>query len=416
MALKRKTRNSSWYILFFVWPFAVLIKSLTKLKNPHTKNIVWFFTAFFGLTFVIHSDGLDAFRYAQEFERIASNNLSFSEIFKLQIFDGKSLDFYKTLMIFGVSRVSESFKVYFFFIALIYGYFYSRNFWSVVSLIKGNLSEYQILLSYVFLFIIPFQDFQFVRFTTAAHIFFFGSFPYLTGGGKQRIIWIFTSMLVHFSFFIPITIFLIHLLLPKKTTLFFIFYIISVFFVELNLASINNFLALNAPDILQDKVTAYGREEFAEEVAETFSAVNWYIRYYHVAIDYAIVLLLSSIYLLRNKLLVKDSNLKNLISFTLLFTAFANLIVAFPSGFRFIVISRLFAVALIILSSNFLSNFVAYRVSKRISVPLFLFFLIISFRYFIDLAGISTFFGNSISVLISSDERTLIDFIKRLFY
>ncbi len=412
----RKNSNSIvlTYIFYFLWPFGILVKSLFDFKNPINKNFLWFFTVFVGFSLITTSEGLDAFRYAQEFELIAKTNKPIGDIFSIAYSDSGSLDIFRPLMMYLISRFTNNSHIFFAFIGIVYGFFFSRNFWYIIKKVQGGFTKFQVLVLFSFLFIFPIQALQFVRFSTAAHLFFFGAMPFIFEKDRKYIFFAVASIFVHFSFFIPVAVLLVYTYLPKNIHVFFVFYILTSFFIQIKLESINTVLESNAPELLEGKVASYGNEGYAESEVESISTANWYIQYFGKAMDYFIVLLIGYIYIFNRKYLMQNMGLFMLFGFTLFFASVANLVSLFPSGSRFIGVSRLFAIAVIVLNINSLKNSPGFKIVQLITTPVLIFFIIVALRFLVDTTGLLAYIGNPFLLFIFQDQVPVIDFIKSI--
>ncbi|MDB5275539.1 MAG: hypothetical protein JWR61_494 [Ferruginibacter sp.] len=402
------------YFFYFLWPFGMLVKSLFDFKNPRYKNFLWFFTVFVGLCLITTSEELDAFRYAREFELIAKTNKTIGDIFSIAYSDSGSLDIFRPLMMYLISRFTNNSHIFFAFVGVIYGFLFSRNFCYIIDKVQGDFTKFQILVLFSFLFIFPIQALQFVRFSTAAHLFFFGAMPFLFEKNTKYVFVAIASVFVHFSFFIPVAVLLVYIYLPKNVHLFFIFYILTSFFIQVKLESINTVLESNAPELLEDKVAIYGNEGYAESEVESISTANWYIQYFGKAIDYFIAVMIIYVYVFNRKYLMENMGLFTLFGFTLFFAGVANLVSLFPSGSRFIGVARLFAIAVIVLNINSLKNRPGFKMLQLVTAPVLIFFIIVALRFLVDTTGLLAYIGNPFLFFIYQDHVPVIDFIKSI--
>lgn len=406
-----KSHNSD-YFLFFVWPFVIFLKSLIHLRGRTTGNIIWLYICFTALALVFSVENSDVYRYAKEFTYLSERNLSFGSFFGNIYSDPNSLDIFRPIMFFIVSRFTSDPRIYFLFIAAIYGYFFSRNFTFVIKNVESNFTRFQILVLFTFFFIIPLQDYQFVRFSTAAHIFFFGAFPFLLEKKRKYLLFAMGSALVHFSFFIPVLVLIIFTITPKNIHIFFILYLISIFVLNVELGTLNLILDKYSPDILHEKAHGYGSESMYENQKEAFEATRWYIQYYKRSIDYLSIAFFICVYAFWNKALRVNPRLMKTFCFALFFTSIANIINAFPSGFRFITVSMLFTYAFIVLVIPYINDKKGFIVLRNLSIPVLLFFIIVSLRFSVDVLSLSAFISNPIVAIFIEDTQALIDYIK----
>ncbi len=402
------------YLFFIVWPFGSVIKSLRLLNPRFVKISLWMFTVFLGATIIVISPKMDLFRYMNEFALIAKQNLSFTQIFSSVYDDGNSLDAYKPFMIYLCSRFTTNPQIFISIVALVYGYFYARNFQYILLNLEQKLSLFQRLFLYCFLFIIPIQAFQFIKFQTAAQVFFFGLMPYLLHKEKKYLIFSFLSPLVHFSFALPVIVLIIHIFSYKNIHFLFYFFILTSFFVQFDLTTINEFLKPYTPRLLEYKISVYGDEGYSKLVKEEASTLNWYIKYYGKSMSYTIIALSIHIYALRKRYIYPYKGLFTVFCFALLIMSAANLINAFPSAQRFLSVGRVFGAAAIILILNKQIELKSLRVLQLFLYPLLLLFFVVSIRILFDTTGILTYIGNPFLLIFFEPEEVLIEFIKSL--
>ncbi|MBP9096624.1 MAG: hypothetical protein KBG21_08435, partial [Ignavibacteria bacterium] len=81
MSSRIKTENNSFasWILFFASPFLSVVFSIKNFRQPFAKNMIWAFTIFYGLTFVISDEGMDSSRYKYKFIDLSRETISFTE-------------------------------------------------------------------------------------------------------------------------------------------------------------------------------------------------------------------------------------------------------------------------------------------------------------------------------------------------
>jgi hypothetical protein len=421
MPIKAKNTNSDYGVfLFLIWPFFAAIFAIRNYRAAWAKDLIWLFVAFFGFTLTIVAtdadEKSDANRYRDKFVEMAATKVSFENVTSL-FYDEESqvLDVLESLIIFVVSRVTDNYHVLFAVFGLIFGYFYSRNIWYLIERVKGKMASDNIPIILTFAFIVGFWEINGFRFWTATHIFLYGALPYLFEGKKSKIGFIILAVLMHFSYILPIGILGIHTALGKRTSLYFILFLLTFFIKELNLSQLGDFLSSNLPEILLPRVKSYVNEGYASDIVEVYANANWYVVWYQLALKWSVTVFIITIFVTGKKFLAANKNYETLFSFTLLMYSIANIFSLVPSGGRFISLSNLFAVA-------FIFFYIQYaplsRAVKRIipfALPALVLYSIVSLRIGIEAMGILCLVGNPILRVFINADITVLEVLKGTF-
>lgn len=413
-----KMRFGLDFMLFIFWPFASLIYSIKNFRRFESRNIVWLFAIFYGLVLVTTYSGLDAYRYAQDFISMAINQYSFSEVFGKYFIVKQETDIYEPLLMFIVSRFTSNPHIFYAIVGLIYGYFYSRNIWFLIDRIyivkKLSNGFYLGILLLAFSFVQSLFSLQFVRFSTASVIFIYGLLIAYFDKKNAGYIWMLITPLVHFSFIFPLVLILIFRFIPKKTNLFFIFFVISTFIIQTKLEVISNFISAYAPSFLQDKVEGYTNPLYAEKVLEAIDTTNWYIKYRADMLIYLGYLYTIYIYFQGKKRLQQFPVYKNMFCFILMFYGVSNIFGIVPSMNRFINVALYMLFAFIILFYKIGPKTKFLRIINYISVPVLLVYIVVGIRIAMETSGVMLFLGNPILAIFGADQVPVIEFIKEI--
>ncbi len=396
------------YLVFLLSPIFALFLSFFKYKENWPKNIVWFFSSFYGFTFVIGNKSSDINRYKSSFDELLNSQLNFFGYLGKLIAKGET-DFLQQSIFYFLSKTTSNFSYVLLIIGLIYGYFLSRNIWYVLSLNKLKLSKIAILMILVFSFLFAVWDINVMRFTLAAQIFFYGIFNYVINKKKSGLLFVFISPFMHFSFTIAIGVFLLHQILGNITKLFFIFFIISFTISEINLEVFKNQFGL-LPEIYSEKTEDYINEEYKEQKDEMTENKNFNGKFYQSSLKWSVGILLSFIYLNRKKI-KGNISLENLLAFTLLFIAIFNILSVIPSMNRFQFMGYLFAFALFCSFFNGVVN-KNEKIIIIICTPFILFYFFIKLRIGLEFTGLFTILGGPISAIFNDGDVALIEFFK----
>lgn len=404
-----QTNKSYIFLVFLFSPIVALIIAIKQYKQIWAKNIVWMFSAFYGYSFVIGNSGSDINRYKARFEIHGNMKIGLTEYLN-QLFDEGKNDFLQPMISYIVSAFTSDFRIYLLVIGAVFGYFLSRNIWSVLILGKNNPHWYGLLFILVFSFIYAFWDINVMRFTLAAHTFVYGVFKWIFDKNKGGLLFTILAVFFHFSFSIPVALFLIYLLLGNKFVKFYyIFFLMSFFFSELNIASLKNQTAF-LPKNYIEKSDEYLNEEYKTKREELNESKNFRGKYYQLSLKWATGILLTFIFF-HKKRVEKNREMYSLLSVALLFLGVFNLLSVIPSMNRFQFLSYLFAFALFYGFFNFFKSKYALMIIY-LTTPLILFYFIMKLRIGMEFTGIFTLLGGPITAFLSDNDVSLIEFFK----
>lgn len=354
----------------------------------------------------------DSSRYVEKLQTLYESPMTW-EVFKASFYsdEGKTTDIYQGLVTYVFSLFTNNGNILFGFFGLVFGYFYSRNIWHLLNEARRtNMKGIHWLLIFSFAFVIGFWELNGVRMWTAAHIFFYGTYLFVVNGNKKGFLIAALSILVHFSFIVPVAIvaFFYFIRIPWKI-LYFVF-IASFFISELNIGSIGGLIGNFAPGFLTPKIEAYTSDEHIDTLTSA-PVVNWYVTYYAKSLGWVIFIMVSSIYFSGLSLLKSNKKFSNLFSFTLLFLTVGNIMSQLPSGGRYLTIARLFAMALLFLFYIWYDN-ITYKKRMKLVAPLLAFFIIVSLRMAFDTVTFGTIMTNPIIAAFVDVQIPLIDLLK----
>ncbi len=413
--------SDTHWLLFFFFPFFSFLVAARSYRSGWAKNIVWAFIVFYGFTLAIGKEDLtedrqgDIVRYVASMKALYGKQIDFNtavDIFK----DSGEADILQTIITILVSRFTDRQQVLTAVYGLIFGFFFSRNIWFIIDRCRGQLTNFAILFLGVLFLLNPFWNITGFRFNTAVHVFLMGVLPLLFDG-KKRFLWIsFLSILVHFTFFLPLSILGVYLLLGNRLNLYFGFFIISIFISNINVESFNNFIENNVPEAFVERSKSYRDEEKVEDFRQDEGGESdtkvWYAKYYIKFIYFALMAILIALFAFCRKHILKIKSLANAFSFTLLFFSVANIMNSLPSGGRFLMIAGLFASALLIL---YLQNQPPHRFLNNAilaMVPFLLLYIIVSLRISIYSFSLTTLVGNPLFIIFTDYNISINDLIK----
>ena len=333
-----KSKNYLLYSLsFFVWPFGSLIMALRKTEKKEAITIFFLYSIFFGFCFIIpgnQDNPADSVSYADTFHNYYLHHPTFSQLLGL-FYNSENgyTDVYQPLMTWFISFFTGDSRWLFMSYAVIFGYFMTKNFWLLLSQIKGRTTILMILFLFSFYLLNPIWNINGVRMWTAAQIFLFGTLQYFLKGNKSGLAWCFLSIFVHFSFVIYFALVIGYLIIPKNIQVFFIFYIATLTISEINYAGLSQGLSF-LPDIFLRKIEIYTNEQYAVAISKQLVNYTWHIRYSAYVSRWVIYIWVIMIYLRRSKWQFLGPVTENLFLFGLFVGGWANLASLFPSGDR----------------------------------------------------------------------------------
>lgn len=407
-------------ILFFVWPFAFLVSQIRKIRNPDWIGYIMLFGVFFGFTFV-YEDPLsgclssDSASYALQLMEMHENPFRLVDLVNSFYNPGSGLlDIYQPLVTWLFAIFTDNPKFLFAFFGGFFALFYGHNLWIVFTRISKRISYLIIILMVFYAIINPIWNINGVRMWTAAQVFVFGILNLFVLSNRKYWIWLILSVLIHFSFFIPAVVFFAFKYLPKKESFFVAFYLITLTINEIDLFQFRTSLSF-LPEILQPKVQSYTNERYAEGLELAMARVNWYVRLQSTLSVVMINIWVVILYLKRNSWRHIFPNYYSLFLFLLLFGGIANILANVPSGARFLVVSDMLFIALVLLiygNANLKIKLSPLLASFIIAASFFV--IIFKVRVGMDYIGPLLFFGNPFIVLFIEDQTPLIQFIKGL--
>ena len=399
------------FLLFLIWPALSVWFAFKYYNTSWAKNIIWLFVVFYGYTMVISNTGIDANRYRDKFIESSKHTTSNDEEIKVyKEGEGESVDFIQPILNKIISKITNNHKILFAVYGLIFGFFYSRSIWILLERINHPITFISVILLLVFILINPFWNINGFRFNTALQIFIYGVLLYFVEGKKKGIWFILITFTVHFSFIIAITIFLMYLLIGNRITIYFYFFIASLFIGELQLDGVRDKMSF-LPSVFLERTEGYVNEEYKDSIVNKRKEINWYASMYSKILHYSIYFLLIGLYIRNRSSIKKHRELYNFLGLIFLFYGISNIISSIPSAGRFLTLAASMAIGLIILIAKNLNDIWLNRMF-RITIPFLFLFIIVIIRIGFDTIGITTVFGNPFIAIFMENDKALIELIK----
>ena len=415
-------QNKDHWYLFLLFPFLAGVVAIKNYKASWAKNIIWAFIVFYGFTISISNESskndktADINRYAMQVRDLYKTDLKFQDIVKLYK-DNEDIDILKLTIAIVISRVTDSPQVLAGVFGLIFGFFFSRNIWFVIERINGKMKPVVLLLLIAYVLVDPFWNINGFRFHTATQVFIYGLLPFIFEGKKKGIFTSALSILVHFSFMLPLGILILYSFFGNRTMIYFIFFLASIVNSGINIEALNNFISENVPGAVADRTATYRNEEKVDEFRSGIedpdaTPVNWYMRLYTMALQWPLIVFLSILFFKRKKMALVNKRFMSSLSFTLLFFGVANIMASLPSGGRFLAIATLSALPLIIFYIQDIPNEKYLTNKVMIASPALLLFIIVSIRIGFLTISVNTLIGNPLVVMFTEYNIALDELIK----
>jgi len=414
-------------LLVILWPFAGLVSALRNWRQPWAMNVFWGVCIFLGAIQIFQPNGevlgsaADGGRYVLSLQDMHRNVTSFSEVSKY-FFDGHTNDVFADTLTYLISRITDNGHFFFMVLAVIFGFFYSRNVWYVLRMIPESTYRYfGILIAALFL-VCPIWEINGVRMWTALHIFVYGALPFLVEGDKKKLLWCAVSLLVHQAFILPLLIIILFAFLPQRflynnsfLITIFVVYLVSLTVNSLNLTELNGYLQRILPSYYDYRIEMYIDEAAQANRLEATMQTSLYVtiltklKYYVIQV----LIILSFVSFKNND--DNDFGIARLFVFSLLFYALANILSCVPSGARYITIANMLMIPAI-MSVICYCNFEGTLFQRYF--PIFMICLCVSLLYDIRIGmsfyGYNLVFGNYITASFLETDVPIIDFIKQI--
>jgi len=392
-------------LLTFFSPIAGLYLSIRYNRQKWAKNIFWVWCAFMGLVFIYDPGGgsrADSIRVAAQFVEFHNSEITVDMLLKSfyaydEVTGRDRFDLYFPVINFFVSRFTGNPRWIFFFYALIFGFFYSRNIWYIIENIKRKPTWSIIIVLFAFATTSSIWNIGGPRIWTAVQVFLFGLLPYISHGDKSKLIWCYLSILFHFSFLVFAALLTLYFLLPRPVSVYFIFYLIAQTISELNMELINSLLKSVGFSVFDAKIDEYANEDYLLQRQDSISKYSVYYFFQSSLFKYPILVfnMITYYFLVRVKNL--DKKIQNMFCFVLYFSAFALIFEHIPSGGRFIALSNMLALSTFIRCWYDLNNRNFNRLLSFFS-GFMIIYCITRMRLFAGCFGFDLFYQNFISV------------------
>lgn len=428
MQNKNNTIHSSILLTFF-FPFVGLINSLINWKQSWAKNAFWLACVYMGAVFIYCPEGstlgvgADGGRYVLRLMAMYNNrSLTIGGILSSLGHDPQIMDLYQPLMTYIISRFTDNGHVLFAAYAFVFGFFYSRNIWYILEKLPNKKLGYLFILVTLYFLICPITQINGVRMWTALHVYVYGMMPYLLQRDKSKIWLVALTPLIHFSFLYVAIFGLLWYVLPYRfksqnspfTHIAYLFFIVTLFFNTLNLDMVSEIITEYSPEAYEERIVGFTNEEYMASITAANKLKNWYVGLSGMFSNWAYNILMLFLFPCLKRNFSKNSGMMHLFCFALLLGGLANIMALLPSGGRFLTLSQMFKVPLILMVAMSIPSTDYFNKVLNIALLFLLLPFVFNIRLLFDYFSITVLIGNFSTLFFWENNVPLIDFIKQL--
>ena len=409
--------NLKDFLFFMVWPIASIYQIVNNFRLPKSMNIAWIVCGFLGLSYVLAPNSqADTMRIAMKLTEMHNTDFTLTNLFSSFYASNQdgNIDIILPLIIFITSQVTENYQILFAILALIFGYFYTRNIWNLIeSITLIKISNFSGMLLITFVVILGPWDISVFRFNTAILVFMYGVTNYLFKGNVRSLWLLLFAILIHWSFILPVCLFIIYLIFRNRTSLYFVLFVISFILSIVNLDIIRQLFDNYAPSIIKQSRSGYLNEEYNFEIIESYTNARWYVVGHIELLKWFIFSSFSYMYLLKLNKIKKNKLAFKLFNITLLLFIFVNTFSIIDTIRRYYALANMLGISTIFYyyTNNYsiLPPFIV-----KIGLLTLVIFVVVRLRMGFEYMGLLTLFGNPILALLVRDTTPLIELIKNL--
>ncbi|PPZ90575.1 hypothetical protein C3729_12640 [Cloacibacterium normanense] len=409
--------------LFLINPFLLLF---TSIRNFNRKNFFFPFflvSIFFSYQFATQdisdaAEGEDAQRYKAYLHILHDYPVDFvSSILSAFSAEEGEADIYQFVVTYFVSIFTNDTKILFLFFGVIFSFFWLKN----LEMILKNIGEEYFnktlivsLLIFLLFLINPIWQINGARFWTAAHVFSFIILKYFLEQNKRALFFLPFPILIHFSLILFVFFFILYKFLPKNKLFFLIIYILSIFFVELDISALNELFKSAIPLKFEDRFESYTNVEYIDNIKLQNSISSFHIKFHGIFQKYIMIFLtlFSFIKLYEEKIKSLDYRIV-FFYFSVMLSSISNILAATYNFNRF-----LFASDFILLASILVLNLEVIPKAIFIRLPLklmILFVIFVKIRFSLLHTSIWFYIGNPIVVSFIDNPVSFFEDLKSFF-
>ncbi len=320
------------WIISLIWPFGMVMLAMKNFRNKQYRFFILLFFMFYGYTFIIGSEGHDAFRHKEKFEEMARQpNSELGNIIRdFVTLKGEDLDIYAPLANYFVSRFTDNAAYVFAFHALIFGIFYLKSISFIYDEFKGRVNKNAMLFLFLFIAMFSIHLINAVRFYTSMWLWIYGALQLLSRKKLKYIIYCLCASLIHFGITPATFMLLLYYFLGPRNNIYiplvFISFVVGNFFQFDFLVQLGS--GINAA--AEKRAQLYTNTDIQNQRTESFQNASWFILLRVNALHYY---LLGALAYLRfkGKDYFWDKKQEYLFSFLMLYLSFVNFVIYVPS-------------------------------------------------------------------------------------
>ena len=296
------------WILFILWPFSAFIAALRKGFDKHYQAIILAFAFLYGYSVYLY--GGDILDFKEEYHAISliswheyieaiSTKLdifSSNTHFQLYNFTDSKPDIYAVTLQFVLSRFSDSPRLFWGIVSLIYVKFFLMFLNQVkINFEITSLKRYHYIYIAFLVLVVPFYvGVTGVRFWTALFLFVYLLFKFLNTDKSKYIGYMPLSILIHYSFFVPVSILLVIFVVPlKKWFTILLVYASIIFFITTSTTTVFNYLnkgvSMFEETSLEESVSSYADQSLVQKKQIKHASTNWYVRLRSDSVFYLLI-------------------------------------------------------------------------------------------------------------------------------
>ena len=403
------------YILYLLWPLAVLFIAIKKVEYPKYRTLLLCFAAFFGYNFVVLENS-DGSRVIGSLQYYANMDLYEFISFLSSIFSTENAtpDYYLHIISFLVSRISLDPHFFTAVLSIIYFYVYFKIFGFLNKLETKTLSFYSIIILLGIVIMYPFTaGINAVRFPLATLLYIYAFINLVFKRDRKFLFLGIVSVLIHWSFLGPSLLLILYYFTQKYNNMkvLLAIMIVTIFvstFLSQNLAANIGFLG----GVYEDKFDTYTDENYVESRNVSFATMNLHIKLAKILPIYYIMIILF-ITNFSNLKLIKDEYSNRLYIFAIYVACIAFILGGAIDivNNRFIRLAYIFTLIYFFYLSLINRNNKWIRLLSVVFVPIFLLQLYATIRSDILCIEPNLLLGNWITAIFMSGRESIFDLI-----
>jgi hypothetical protein len=395
-------------LLFLLWPFAAFIYALRNFRSPWASKIFMLFASFFGFTFVRYGDATRVAAQLKDMQGLSLGDVFFDYF----VADSGKLDIVYSLITWLVSVFTNDYRFLFAILTFLFAFFITKAVWFLIQRAGGHIGRLDGLMLIAFALTVQVWYIG-GRWNLAALIFCYCLLLYFYKDNRKYLWLSFLSVFIHWTFFLVVPLALLYLLLKNRSLIYYVFFVISFFYVLVNTQTAQTAFEDFAPDPVLESRSGYFNEDVIDSTKTHMDMANWYVTGHREAINWFVFVAASFIFLRRLNQIRKNKPLFNLFHFAMLFLGVANALSSIQNMERFFTVGHwLFLAVFFLYVHQVKGRF--HPAVRTFSMVALLIFIIVRIRVAMDFISIWTLFGNPIFAYFVENKIAIIQIIKTI--